>query len=260
MHAPRVDSSRRFDVSIPGGRTLRAADAERFAKLSAEAAADPRAPGPVRAERVVMWVHRRVRFGERRHTTFEGVLAEGSGNCADHAALVVALLRALGLRSRVVRELNAQPLSRERAAAAARAKSGLFGLEHNDHAWAEVAMGRGWIPADSSLAIFGTEAWVRRRLLEGVDRFGMVAPFLVTAYAGRRPYPRGTHYLVEELARVAPRIARGDAWTRWRRIVESLDRTASGVFVRRSPLDLARVHEVIPTIQALREGLSAFEG
>lgn len=211
--------------------------------------------GPDRAsspERVVRWVHETVRFTPDRHDTYEAVLAERKGNCADHAALVWAMLCAQGIESRFVRELNVQPASPERAASAARSRSSLFGLEHNDHTWLEVRSQRRWIPADSSLGIFGSSEWVRTRLLTGIPQFGMIVPFTIVAYAQQRPVDRTETYLLNEFSSLRPSVRETSAWPGWKSAIRGVSVSGFEALTRGSAIDTSRVHRVSLAIEELR--------
>jgi hypothetical protein len=109
------------------------------------------------AQRVVNWVNGNLdkRSGARGAATATEVLAEGAGDCTEHSALAVALLRAAGLPARQVDgivylvEADGRPVA-------------------GYHAWSEVWIGR-WIAIDAMFGETGTSA---RYLMFGYDEPG----------------------------------------------------------------------------------------
>lgn len=106
---------------------------------------------------IVKWVFRTLekKSGARGSATATEVLAEGAGDCTEHASLTVALLRAAGIPAR-----NA---------------SGIVFLTEMDgsslaayHAWTEVWLGQ-WVAVDATVGEVGTSA---RYLHFGYDEPG----------------------------------------------------------------------------------------
>jgi len=90
------------------------------------------------AEAIIRWVHANLdkRDGTRGASTAVETLAEGGGDCTEHTALAVALLRAAGLPARNTNGIVLVP--------------GWFGAEAGYHAWPEVWLGR-WVVMDAAL-------------------------------------------------------------------------------------------------------------
>ena len=220
-----------LELQAPGSRLVTASPAAvaEVARLTARVAGV--GTDEERAARVVRWVHAHVAFTADRHAALDGILEDRKGNCYDHASLVIAMLRAGGLRVRFVRELNVEPPSEERAASAWAQQSSLFGFEHNDHTWVEVFAEGRWIPADSSLGLFGMREWLGARVLRGVaNDYGMITPFVLVAFDGDAALDRTRDYLETELAEAFPVVTQSAAWSQWREDVASLARSSALVF------------------------------
>src|ERR1700687_3916814 len=165
--ATRAAATTALEVRVPHGRamTLSTSAQPEFKHLLIEATGEG---APIaRAEHLVRWVHQHVRFTPDRHQTLDALLEDRGGNCFDHASLTIALLRSSGFTARFVREVTAAPADEGRAAAARASKSSLFGYEHNDHTWVEVQVDGAWVPADTSLGLFGEREWLAGRVLRG---------------------------------------------------------------------------------------------
>ena len=173
-------------------------------------------PPQSRAEHTVRWVHEHVQFTPDRHKTIDGVLEDRRGNCYDQAGLLAALLQANGFSTRLVREINVEPPSQQRASSAEKSKSHLFGYEHNDHTWLEIQIDGSWVPADSSLGLFGTREWIAARILRGVTNdYGMITPIAIVAYQDTQPVDRTRDYLEHTLAAEFPAVSKSLAWPTW---------------------------------------------
>jgi len=218
-----------------------------------EAAAILDGPGsvPVRVGRLVAHLNRAMPFvaTDYRTRTVEEILQRGAGNCADHARVLRSLLESRGLQVRWVQEINLQAASERRQANAAamvqtRGPQGsVFGRSHNDHRWLEVwdPQTDTWFPADSSIGVSGTEAWIRQRLGFS-DRPAavaeMIAPVFVEAQgADKARVPRSVAYLIDGFNQAyGGRLAALAAWPAWVAAVKALEPLASGAF--RSEVDL----------------------
>lgn len=97
-------------------------------------------------KRIVLWVYETLekKGGERGNATAVEVLEAGLGDCSEHAALTVALCRAVGVPARNVTGLvylataDGKPLA-------------------GYHAWSEVWLGR-WVAVDATIPEVGTSA------------------------------------------------------------------------------------------------------
>jgi hypothetical protein len=109
------------------------------------------------ARRITMWVHDNLgkRDGTRGAATAVETLEAGFGDCTEHAALTVALLRAAGLPARNVSGVVLVP--------------GFFSADAGYHAWAEVWIGE-WIALDPAL---GSADVAAHYLHLGYDEPGM---------------------------------------------------------------------------------------
>jgi hypothetical protein len=198
-----------------------------------------------RVRALVDHLHRRMPWvaTDYRTRTVDEILARGRGNCADHARVLLDLLKAGGFEARWVREINLQaPSERRQASARAKVAEGgkgfsVFGYQHNDHRWLEVrdpASGT-WFPADSSLGVVGGEAWARARLGFGARPAAvadMIAPVFVEAVQpGGLSEPRSEAYLLRAFgAMEGGRVRTLPAWPVWEKAVRALEPHASAAF------------------------------
>ena len=209
-----------------------------------------------RAERIVRWVHENVAFTPERHATLDALLRDRNGNCYDHASLVLAMLRQTGIRARYVRELNVEPPSEMRATSAREQMSVLYGYEHNDHTWVEIEAEGRWLPADSSLGLFGVREWLGARVLNGAaNEYGMITPFVLVAFDGDAPVDRTRAYLQTSLAATFPAVTRSAAWPQWQEDVTSFADGSVRIFGPRPEvaLDPARVHRMASAVSEFRQ-------
>nr|WP_275976249.1 transglutaminase domain-containing protein [Geothrix oryzisoli] len=200
-----------------------------------------------------------------RTRSVDEILARGSGNCADHAKVLLDLLKAGGFEARWVREINLQaPSERRQASARAKVAEGgkgfsVFGYQHNDHRWLEVrdpASGA-WFPADSSLGVVGGGAWAAARLGFGTRPAAvadMIAPVFVEAVQpGRPPEPRSEAYLLQAFGAMGGgRIRTLPAWPAWEQAVRALEPHASSAFQGTEDL-----HAQAGTLAALADAYAA---
>ena len=255
-------------AQAPGPAPLAAQEAP--APLSrTEALAILARPGTAesRVRAVVDHLHRRMAWvaTDDRARTVDEILARGMGNCADHAKVLLDLLKAGGFEARWVQEINLQaPSERRQASARAKVAEGgkgfsVFGYLHNDHRWLEVrdpASGA-WFPADSSLGVVGGEAWAVARLGFGSRPAAvadLIAPVFVEAVQpGRPPEARSEAYLLQAFgAMEGGRIRTLPAWPTWEKAVRALEPHASSAF--RGTEDL---HAQAEILAALAEAYAA---
>jgi transglutaminase-like putative cysteine protease len=193
------------------------------------------------------------------------ILARGGGNCAEQAGVVRALLDAVGIRTRRIREINLQPAS-DRRGENARARvaevgprASVFGRAHNDHVWIEFwdAQQQQWRPADPTLALVGDDEWLRARvgfgarpthaILPSRDMIVPVAIFAETdTPAGPRFEERSSRYLIDGFARIEPRVASHPMWASWTAEIELLQPLAQGAF--EGLLDLHAAEALLETL------------
>jgi hypothetical protein len=238
-------------AGLPCFATCLAVAAQGISPVEAGAVLDAPGPVPVRVARLVAHLNRAMPFvaTDYRNRTVEEILQRGAGNCADHARVLRSLLESRGLQVRWVQEINLQaPSDRRQANATALVQSrgrqgSVFGRRHNDHRWLEVwdPGAQAWFPADSSIGVSGTEAWIRQRLGFS-ERPGavaeMIAPVFVEALGqGQERVPRSSAYLIEGFDRAyGNRLGGLPAWAAWTASVRALEPLASGAF--RSEVDL----------------------
>lgn len=109
------------------------------------------------AVRITRWVHENLgkRDGTRGAATAVETMTAGFGDCTEHAALTVAMLRAVGLPARNAGGLVLVP--------------GIFSSDAGYHAWVEVWIG-GWVALDPALGRMDVSA---HYLLLGYSEPGM---------------------------------------------------------------------------------------
>jgi hypothetical protein len=223
--------------------------------------------GEARVRALVDHLHRRMPWvaTDYRTRSVDEILARGAGNCADHASVLMSLLKEGGFEVRWVQEINLQaPSERRQASAQAKVAEGgrrfsVFGYRHNDHRWLEVrdpASGA-WFPADSSLGVVGGEAWIAARLGFGPRPAAvadMIAPVFVEAVQpGQPPEARSGAYLIQAFgAMEGGRLRTLPAWPAWEKAVRALEPHASAAF--RGTEDL---HGQAETLAALAEAYAA---
>ncbi len=121
--------------------------------------------------------------GARGSATATEVLRNGSGDCTEHAVLVVALMRAAGIPARVIDGI---------VLAANEDGSGVAGY----HAWAEIWLGQ-WVGVDGTVGETGTSA---RYLEFGIDEPGQLGSGGKMMRAiGKTKIELGPHKTFEEL-------------------------------------------------------------
>lgn len=193
------------------------------------------------------------------------ILARGGGNCAEQAGVVRAMLDAVGVRTRRIREINLQPASERREANARQRvaevgpRASVFGRSHNDHVWIEFfdEQANDWRAADPTLKLVGDDAWLRARVGFGarpthaiLPSRDMIVPVAIFAEVpepgGGRFEERSQHYLVDGFARIEPRAARGPIWSSWTAQIELLQPLARGAF--EGVLDLHTAQSLLETL------------
>jgi hypothetical protein len=121
--------------------------------------------------------------GVRGSATATEVLANGAGDCTEHAVLVVALMRAAGIPARVVDGI---------VLAADGGGAGVAGY----HAWAEIWLGK-WVGVDATVNETGTSA---RYLNFGIDEPGSIGSGgKMMRSIGKTKIELGPHLTYEEL-------------------------------------------------------------
>lgn len=241
-----------------------------------------------RTRNLVVWMQKDFEWTwtDYARRTPEEVIARRAGNCAELASVLETLLRALGVESRWIAEINIQPKSAERQASAERRiaevgnAASVFGLEHNDHRWLEVKEERTgvWFPADPAAGVVGIKEWEAGRMAFGKrpdpDRVvpavaeitkDMLVPIAVlTLKGGRRGAPdedRSRHYLIEQFdAFYGRRLHLLQGWREWTLRIRDAAGPARGAFEGRTNLheEKDRIARIRATYEAL--GKQAADG
>jgi len=131
------------------------------------------------AREIVMGVHERMRilasaFGIGMPKTLGDIVERAGGNCVSHAVLATVVLRQQGFSTRLMVEDVYTDASLLRAPGALLAVP--IGPTLNGHVWIETLADDEWIPADPQLGLYGTEDWIRARVLRGVSLAAMGVP------------------------------------------------------------------------------------
>lgn len=198
-----------------------------------------------RARKLVFWVNENFEFvyTDYKQRTVGELIKRRAGNCAEQARVLQALLKAVGVPSRWVAEINIQPKSKQRKASAERmiaeqgVRASVFGYMHNDHRWLEVyddETGK-WIAADPSLGIFGTDSWVKARMGFGERPEAvkdMIVPFLVIVRKGNNMVEdRSEHYLIDGFnAYYGNKLEKSPFWQEWVFLIGKLSAYGSSAF------------------------------
>ena len=160
-------------------------------------------------------------FGVGMPKTLGAIVERAGGNCVSHAVLATVALRQRGFATRLVVEDVYTGPSLLRAPPALMAVP--IGPTLNGHVWVEALVHDEWIPADPELGLYGTEEWIRVRVLRGVRvaatgvrvREHWKFPLRLRRLGGDgTPEENATSlYLVERLRSVIGRSALPAAWT-----------------------------------------------
>lgn len=211
---------------------------------------------------IARWITENFTFSMQRHDSLSSLISTKSGNCASLTALFMGMARSAGLETRLVREVNVQPIDERRDTDARKAGSCLFGLQHNDHLWLEFMNDDDWIPVDPSLGIIGNEQWVRTRLIEGRESaYGMVAPFAIAAYRMQSTgdifcVDRTEHYLANLFPSIASEVRENPFWLLWENNIRYFSEKAGLIATLEYDLspDRERIHTAGTAIRMLRKG------
>lgn len=166
-----------------------------------------------RVARLFSWICNEFQWIETDYVdrSFEEIMQRKAGNCAEQAKVVETLLSYIGIKTRWVLEINAQPdyIERQQFAEQLVAEQGnfysIFGLNHNDHRWIEYydADQRDWCPLDTSFAILGIESFMEKRLSfhhQSIPSTEGIIPFCLFALdANHQPLEeRSSDYLIKK--------------------------------------------------------------
>ncbi len=121
-------------------------------------------------QRIGHWVHQQISYSIAETPSARLALEKKQGDCGPHSTLMVALLRAAGVPSRLVGGLVYTPT---------------FGGSFGQHAWVEVHMGHtGWIALDPTTGEFDQLSATHIKLFEGL---GGVLPKTIKVTAFEPP-------------------------------------------------------------------------
>ncbi len=154
------------------------------------------------------------------------------------------MLRASGIDTRWIAEINIHPPSDQRQADSAAMinaygpQATAFGYQHNDHRWLEIhdPESGDWLPADATLGIVDYPAWIEARLGFGdrpEEAVEMIVPFCVVVLDLDRVLHenRTTHYLVDKFnEHYCGRLEQLPAWDDWRDQVGKLGELGARTF------------------------------
>ncbi|MEZ4573197.1 MAG: transglutaminase-like domain-containing protein [Thermomicrobiales bacterium] len=165
-----------------------------------------------RARRLTDWLHGSLEWvaTDYQQRSVDEILERGAGNCAEQAKVLDALLRASGIQTRWIAEINVHPASEQRQADSEGLKeqfglgAAVFDYRHNDHRWLEIRDDEAgeWLPADATLAVVGVAGWIEARLgfePRPPDAEEMLVPFCIVVRDLDRVLHenRTGHYLID---------------------------------------------------------------
>lgn len=197
------------------------------------------------------WVSNRLEWKatDYQRRSVKEILERGGGNCYDLALVYVEIVKALGIKTRSIAEINLATPNPERQQQAGQmvrekgARYSLFGARHNDHRWLEVydQTSSSWLPVDPTMGVIGIDQWVMARLgfgqrksIDPVISGQMIAPFAIfVAGDGKHlmTEDRSMFYLVEQFDRVhGGRLAALPSWSRWVAAIRLLSGSARHAF------------------------------
>lgn len=211
--------------------------------------------GEEKTRRLVTWINTNFKWSATDNVkrTPEEIIARRAGNCFELANVLEVLLKAAGIRSRWVAEINIHPKSerRQKDAVALIAERGnrssVFGYMHNDHRWLEVydEKTKSWIPADPSVGVVGTKEWIRARVafqdrtisvIPAIAQTvkSMIVPVVVVALESKRGKPienRTEFYLIDGFDKFyGKRLKKLPSWNEWKKLDAQLAPLASAAF------------------------------
>lgn len=189
-----------------------------------------------KARTLLNWVSNRLEWvaTDYKRRTVKEILDRGAGNCYDLAQVYVEIVKAMGIKTRSIAEVNLSRLHPERQGQAEQlvkekgARYSLFGARHNDHRWLEVyddTSGR-WLPVDPTMNVIGVEQWVKARLgfgkritIDPTISDSMIAPFAVFVTGTRSDSmveDRSMYYMVEQFDKVYNNeLSKLPSWNKW---------------------------------------------
>lgn len=227
-----------------------------------------------RAQAIVHWLTRQFdwKATDYRTRTVQEIVERRGGNCNDLAAVALAAMDQLNIRTRRVHEVQIRTASTDRgdrAHSMVREKGkqySVFGRHHNDHIWLEVydAATKDWYPADPWSGLVGEDEWMAARVGFGKrsgpnpDAEDMIVPIAIFAADGDGKFTinRTQHYLVDEFDRqYQGRLHAFPAWKRWVALLDQIDDKVEGAFA--GTIDLHAYEPEIDSIAATYEQLRA---
>lgn len=201
------------------------------------------------AQAIVAWLAKNFAWTatDYQKRTVQEIIDRQGGNCDELAGVAVEAMTELRIRMRKVREINIHVWTPARGVTAHQMvkekgnRYSVFGRHHNDHVWIEIYDSKAgeWFPADPSIGVVGTQAWLRSRVWFG-KRFtlnpvskDMIVPFVIVATddQGGLTIDRTRHYLVDEFNRLYDgRLERCKDWDTWASQLSALNTPAIGAF------------------------------
>jgi hypothetical protein len=210
-----------------------------------------------KAATLLSWVSNRLEWmaTDYRRRTVKEIFERGGGNCYDLALVYTEIVKAMGIKSRAIAEINLSRLNPGRQEQAERlvqekgVRYSAFGARHNDHRWLEVyddASGA-WLPVDPTMNVIGIDQWVgarlgfgKRKTIDPVISEDMIAPFAIfVAGDGKHTMAedRSLHYMVEQFDKVHGHALSGlPSWSKWVAAIRSLSGHAKAAFESRESL------------------------
>ncbi len=211
-----------------------------------------------KAKKILFWLSSNLEWKPTDYVsrTINQIFARNGGNCFELAKVYMAVIKAAGISYRGTAEIMIYPSEASRFANAAEKirqngfKSSVFGLQHNDHRWVEIYNPKtnDWEPADPTMAVIGTDDWLRARMSFGEritidtansnEMINSVALF-VTDNKYEPTESRTKHYLIDRFdIFYKGRLSELATWKDWVEAVNALTEPCKNAFMGKENLHL----------------------
>lgn len=209
-----------------------------------------------RAKKILYWLSSNLEWRSTDYIsrTVNQIIDRSGGNCFELAKVYMAVIKAAGIRYRSTAEIMIYPEKPSRFANAAEMirtsgfNASVFGFQHNDHRWVEIYNPKtnDWEPADPTMAVIGTDDWLKARMSFGLrmtidtansnEMINSVAIF-ITDNNHAPAESRTKHYLIEKFdAFYKGRLSKLSVWNDWVNAVNALTEPCKNAFLGKENL------------------------
>jgi Transglutaminase-like superfamily len=211
-----------------------------------------------RAKKILYWLSSNLewKYTDYVSRTVNQIIDRGGGNCFELAKVYMAVIKAAGIQYRSTAEIMIYPASARRFGNATEKirewgfRGSVFGYQHNDHRWVEIYNKKTneWEPADPTMAVIGTNDWLKARMSFGLrmtidtansnEMINSVAIF-VTDKNHLPDESRTKYYLIDKFdAFYKGRLSKLPVWNDWVNAVNALTEPCKNAFLGKENLHL----------------------